>query len=670
MRHLIMGTAGHIDHGKTTLIKALTGIDCDTHKEEKRRGITINLGFAYMTLLSGDKIGIIDVPGHRDFVHTMVGGASGIDIVLLVVAADKGVMPQTREHLQIMEALGIQSGIAVITKIDMVEPDIIELADEEIKELLHGTFMAGCPIVRVSSIKGEGLDQLMACINQVASQVIDRPVGEVFRMFIDRIFSVKGIGTVVTGSVKGGVLRAGDTAYLLPGEKSLRVRHIERYGKKAQEVVAGDRAAINLVGLNREDFKRGMILSDRILRHTKMLDVKLRLFQHISSFGLWNQVVFHLGTYEQQARLHLIDRDRLTGGNTALVQIHLDTPCIVQYDDRFVIRNTSSDLTLGGGNVIDGFPLHHRRRPVKLIESMARISEGNLQELAAAEVNKHFSSISHVEIANILNVSPDRMREVLSGYLSTHIVSYTSGDTVYLIVKREHDRLKEQLLKNIAAFHSRNPLDRKGRKTEELMGILRIDPGSSAEVILRMLLNKMESDRKIKRVEQTWVLDNHTGDIGPELNRKVRFVSNFLKNCKMRTPIMSELIPAAKKQGIDEQGLNNILRYLVEKKEAYFIDGNYLHASVVDHSRKKLLQALSNQALDNQALDNQALSNQALADRQDGMTVAEFRNLVSGNRKICLLLLGIYDAEGVTRRSGDMRMITEKGTAALKAKRV
>ena len=650
VRHLIMGTAGHIDHGKTTLIKALTGIDCDTHKEEKKRGITINLGFAYLTLPSGDRIGIIDVPGHRDFIHTMVGGASGIDFALLVVAADSGVMPQTREHFQIMDVLGIRSGIAVITKIDTVESDIIELAEEEIKELLEGTFMADCPIVRVSSITGEGLDLLKKCIARVASQAVERPAGEVFRMFIDRIFSVKGIGTVVTGSVIGGVLRTGDIAYLLPGEKKLRVRHIERYGEKVEEAVAGDRAAINLAGLKREDFKRGMLLSDRILRHTKLMDARLRLFQHIRSFGLWNRVVFHLGTYEQQARVHLIDCDRVMGGGDALVQIHLDVPCVVQYGDRFVIRNTSSDLTLGGGSVIDGFPLHHRRRPCKLIESMTRISQGTLQELTVAEVRKHFGGITHIEAATILNVSPGRMRAVLSGPLPEDIVSYTSGDTVYLIIKKEHSRLEEQLLKNLTAFHLRNPLDRKGRTTGELMGILRGERGSPAEVILRMLLNKLEAEGKIKHVERTWVLVNHSGNIEPELNRQIDFVVNILRDCKMKTPLMSELISEAGKQGINEQGLKNILRYLVEKKEVCFIGGNYIYTLIIDRSRRKLLQTL--------------------AKREEGITVAEFRDLVSGNRKICLLLLGVYDAEGIIKRSGDQRMITEKGIAVLEEKDV
>jgi len=648
LRHLILGTAGHIDHGKTLLIKALSGIDCDTHAEEKKRGITINLGFAYLDLPSGDRIGIVDVPGHHDFISTMVGGASGIDFALLVVAADSGVMPQTREHLQIMDVLGIKRGLVAITKIDLVEPDIISLAEEEIEELIQGTFFEGCPVVAVSSMTGEGLEELRNSIVEVASQVTDRPVGEGFRMFIDRIFNVQGFGTVVTGSVLGGVLREGDMAYLQPGEKRLRVRQIERYGRKVEEVVAGDRAAINLVGLKREDFQRGMILSDRVLRHTKMLDARLHLFRHMRSFGLWNRVMFHLGTYEQQARIHLIDHDRITGGDTAFVQIHLDTPCIVQHDDRFVIRNTSSDVTLGGGAVIDAFPLHHKRRPEKLIESMTRISQGTLQELAAEEVKKRFSVITHREIADILNVSHDRMHSSLSDSLPEDIVSYVNDGTMYLLIKREHDSLKTLLLKRLASFHKRNPLNKKGRTTEELMGLVRIERGSSAEIVLRMLLEKLEAGGKLKQFERTWVLSSHIGGVSPELKGHVGFVEKFIRDCRMKTPLMSELVHEAQRQRINEDTVKNILRFLVENRSAYYQDGDYIHASVVDRCRTMLLKAL--------------------AGRKDGMTVAEFRDLVHGNRKICLLLLGIYDAEMIVERSGDVRVLTEKGIGALNTK--
>jgi len=642
-----MGTAGHIDHGKTALTKALTGIDCDTHKEEKARGITINLGFAHLDLPSGDSLGIVDVPGHKDFIHTMVAGASGIDFVLMVVAADAGVMPQTHEHLQIMEILGIRSGLVALTKIDLVQSDIVDMAEEEIYELVHGTFLEDAPIVRLSSVTGEGVDLLKNSIAEVVSHLEDRPVGEVFRLFIDRIFTVSGFGTVVTGSVVSGSLRVGDKAYLLPVTKELRVRRLERHGKEVEQVIAGDRASLNLVGLNREDFKRGMTISDRVLRDTKMVDAKLRLFPHSRSFELWNQVIFHLGTYEQQARVHLIDRDQLTGGETALVQIHMDPACIAQYGDRFVIRNSAGDTTLGGGEIIDAAPLHHRRRPEKLVHNMRRIVEGKLPELVASEVRKRFRAVSHKEIADFLNVSPDEVLAVVSKPLPEDVVTYVADNEIYLIVKKEHDRLQEQSLKRIAAFHRRHPLEEKGRTIEELMGVLGIDRRSTTEMMLRLMFEKLKSDGKLKQVGQTWALSSHSAKIEPEMEQRIKLVEKFLKNCGMQTPLMSELTREAKRKGIDEHEMGQILRYLVEKHEAYFIDNEYIHASVVDHCRRALLQALNK--------------------RKEGMTVAEFRNLVDGNRKICLLLLAIYDKEGVIKREGDLRVLTDEGQAALRA---
>jgi len=646
VRHLILGTAGHIDHGKTALIKALTGIDCDTHKDEKRRGITINLGFAHMDLSPGLSLGVVDVPGHQDFVHTMVGGASGVDLAMLVVAADSGVMPQTREHLHIMDVLDMGKGLVAVTKIDLVDKDVVAMAREEVGEVVGGTFLEGCHVAAVSSVTGEGLEGLKQCIEEVACGVPERPVGEVFRMFVDRIFTVSGFGTVVTGSVISGTMRSGGAAYLLPGsEKKLRVRRLERHGREVEQVVAGDRASINLVGLGREDFRRGMIVSDRVLRSTTMLDVKLRLFQHGRRLRLWNQVVFHLGTVERLAKLHLIDRDRLAEGEGALAQIHIGEPCVAQHGDRFVIRSSSGDVTLGGGEVIDAAPLHHRRRPAKLIVDMATIASGDLPERVASEIKKCFRAISHVEIADSLNVSGSRVLDVVHDGIPDDVVAYSSGDAVYFLVASEHERLSKQVLKNLAAFHRRNPLDERGRSTEELMGILGVAAGSSAEALLRRMLEKMTTDAKLKQVGRTWAIREHSVVIGPEMGRNIESIEGYLEKCGMSTPLMSDLVREARGRRMDEYGLNQVLRHLVSTGRAYFVEGNYVHGSVVDRCRKMLLKRLAG------------------ADK--GMTVAAFRDLVHGNRKICLLLLAIYDSEGVTERQGDARFLTDKGREAL-----
>ncbi len=645
MKHLIMGTAGHIDHGKTALVRALTGTECDTHKEEKERGITINLGFAHLDLPSGESVGIVDVPGHRDFVNTMVGGASGIDFALLLVAADSGVMPQTREHLQIMDVLGLRGGLVALNKIDLVEPDLAEMAAEEVRELVEGSFLEGCPIVPVSAETGEGLEELRGAIAETVAKLQERATGEVFRLFADRIFTVKGFGTVVTGSVIGGTLRTGQVAYLLPGGKELRVRRLEKHGVETAAVRAGDRASINLVGLDRDDFARGALISDRPLRSTVMLDARLRLFRESRDLGLWNRVVFHLGTYEGQARVHLIDGNRLSSGGAALVQVHLDSPCIAQYGARFVIRNTSSDLTLGGGEIIDAMPLHHRRRPEKLVASMARIADGRGPELVAAEIRKRFRPVGHREIAEILNLSEAEVRAVVSAELPEDIVRYQSGEDLYLLVKREHDRLRSASLGSIASYHRRHPLEERGRTADELLGIIGLPAEAASEATLGLMLEKLCAEGQVRRAGHTWAGADHRVEIDPTLSASIEFVDGFLQRGKMQTPLMSELKREADKRGLSEREFKEILRYLVKNQRAYFIEDSYLHASVVDGCRRALLADL--------------------AKRDAGATVAQFRDLVKGNRRICLLLLAIYDAEGVTRREGDLRVLTGKGRATL-----
>jgi len=276
MKSLIMGTAGHVDHGKTALIQALTGFNCDTHPEERKRGITMNLGFSSLDIDSNTKLGIVDVPGHRDFVHTMVGGAFGIDFVLLVVAADSGVMPQTKEHVRIMEILGVKKGIIVLNKIDLVDEELLEMTKDEVQEFMQGTFLQDAPVKEISAITGEGIEELKDSIKELSLTIEEKRKGEIFRLYIDRIFSVSGFGTVVTGTSIGGSLSIDDKVYLLPeNKKKLRIRKMEQYGNEVKEIKAGDRGSINLVGLERLDFERGMLISDRILPPTEIIDVKL-----------------------------------------------------------------------------------------------------------------------------------------------------------------------------------------------------------------------------------------------------------------------------------------------------------------------------------------------------------------------------------------------------------
>jgi len=646
LKHLIMGTAGHIDHGKTALVKLLTGKDCDTHKEEKQRGITIHLGFAYLDLPSGDSIGIIDVPGHKDFVHMMVGGASGIDFTLLVVAADSGVMPQTREHLDIMSILGITKGLVAITKSDLVSEELLDLVKEETVEFTRGTFLEGCPIIPVSSVTQKGLPELIAALDSIIGDLETREAGEVFRMFVDRIFSISGFGTVVTGSVINGELNTGAKAFLLPGTgKELRVRRLERHGNQVDSVRAGDRASINLVGLKRSDFRRGMVITDRHLKESTILDATLFLFKDTPSLKLWSQVIFHCGTYEHQARIHLLDRNTLKSLETALIQVHLESPCIFQYGDHFVIRKTSGEMTLGGGTVIDPFPLHHRRRPPHLVQNLIKISKGELKDLIESTVKKFVNGIDHIDIANRLNVSPSEVISAIQKGVSAEIIVYRTDKGYILLTHKDNIRLRNLIVTNLKRYHTRNPITARGLSEGELMGMLDIKAGTPCDKLVGKLLLQLEKEKVLKPQSRTWVLADHTVTIGKDIEAQMSLIRSFLKNSGMKTPLMSELLSFARSKGIREAELKQILSYLVENKEAYCIDQNYLHASVVDRSRDMLLKAL--------------------AENPKGLTVSQFRDLVNGNRKICLLMFARYDSEGITVRRGDVRIITKKGHETL-----
>jgi len=641
MKHLIMGTAGHIDHGKTALIKALTHIDCDTHKEEKKRGITINLGFAHMNLPSGDSIGIIDVPGHKDFVHTMVGGASGIDFVLMVIAADSGVMPQTREHLQIMEILGVKHGLVALSKTDLAEdPEILKLSREDIREFVAGTFLQSSPIIEISAKTGAGLETLKEKISEIVSQIEGKFSKGIFRLYIDRVFSVSGFGTVVNGSVMGGGLKVKDTVYHLPGKKkALSVRRLERHGKEVSEVFAGDRASMNIAGLDKADLSKGDLISDRYLNTTNMFDAQLKLFEGCRSLKIWSQVIFHTGTFENKAKIHLIDRNQLRAEETALVQIHLSNPCVLRHGDRFVIRASSSDTTLGGGEVIDVAPLHHRRRPEKLIKNMSYIADGQLPKLISSEVKKSQGAIFADEVAFKLNISASEVEDNLDQKNQKDILKYDIKGKIILILKERLQLLRQGINHNIKEFLRLNPLIERGISLNELLGGLKIDQGGAGEEVIKIILQEQTLKGKLVEKDKSWKISGEYHSADKRMESLLKFFDEYLKGFGMKTPLMSQLIDEAEKRHLSKRELKQILYHLASTGKVYKTGDDYIHASLVNSCREKLIKKLSGQS--------------------QGITVAGFRDLVNGNRKICLLLLALFDSEKTTRREGDLRFLIE-----------
>ena len=645
MKHLILGTAGHIDHGKTALVKAMTGIDCDTHKEEKRRGITINLGFAHFVLSSGDVVGIVDVPGHKAFVQTMVAGASGIDVVLMVIAADSGIMPQTREHLSICEVIGIRCGIIVVTKTDLVDHHALTLLGHEIAAFTKGTFLENSPVVNVSCVSGQGIASLKETIEQTVATVSQRKAGTVFRMYIDRIFSVSGFGTVVTGSVKSGSISTGSRAYLLPTNKELRIRRIERYGVLVDRVTSGDRASLNLIGLSKEEFERGMMIADRPLAGSNLIDAKITLFPNAKPVGTWSVAEFIMGTFHAQVRIHLLGANEAKPGETAMAQIHVPLPCVSQMQDTFVLRNSSGEETIGGGEVLDPFPLHHKRRPQKLIENLRLLSSGKLALLVANETLKHVKGIGHAHIAELLNVSEEDVALVLERDVPQNVDVFLLSKGKYCIGADHKKTMLALLKKSLAQFHKKHPFIETGRTKEELLGILGLGDSAEAKEFAGLFLQSAIHDTVIRQEGKTYSLADHAVHLSKQDIEQGKIVEEYFEKCGMQTPIYADLVLFARKHSIDEKRLKQLTNIMVSEKIIYFIENAYLHYQIVDNARRLLLTELSK--------------------NQEGLTVAKFRDLVNGNRKICLLLYALFDAEGITQRKEDVRVITEKGRAVV-----
>ncbi len=391
MKHIILGTAGHVDHGKTSLVKALTGVDTDRLKEEKERGITIELGFASLPLKNGDALGVVDVPGHEKFVKHMVAGATGIDMVLLVIAADEGVMPQTSEHLDICTLLGIKTGIIALTKIDMVDPDWLSLVQDDIREFMKTTFLADAPLIPVSAVTGQGLAELTAAIEEMASRIGERRDSGLFRIPVDRVFTMKGFGSVVTGTLVSGSVNVGDTVEVLPRRIHAKVRGIQVHNEAQECAEAGQRTAINLQGVDRAALERGDVVAHPgIFESSQRLDVRL---EYLGGAGrvLKNRALtrFHTGTSEIMARVVLIDREELQPGQKVYAQLLLEDPVVAMGRDRFVIRSYSPIRTVGGGEILDPDAIKQKKTKDRFSVELEMLMHGNRHRAGGRDPGAH-----------------------------------------------------------------------------------------------------------------------------------------------------------------------------------------------------------------------------------------------------------------------------------------
>lgn len=625
-KNITIGTAGHVDHGKTTLIKALTGIDTDRLKEEKERGMTIDLGFASITLPGGRKAGIVDVPGHERFLKNMLAGATGVDVVLLVVAADEGVMPQTTEHLEILDLLETKEGIVALTKCDMVEEEWLEVVEEDIRESLRGSFLGNVPIVRVSGITGAGMEELKQALAVMVEEIQERSASGPFRLPVDRIFTLTGFGTVATGTLASGTIRVGDAVEVLPQGLQTRVRQMQVYGTKQEEAAAGTRIAVNLAGMEVGDLSRGSVVAPPgYLKPSSLLDVTLRLLPAVSGpLRSRARIRLHIGTAEILGRLKILDAEEISPGGEGLAQFVAEQPVVSARGDRFVIRSYSPMRTIGGGIVLDPNAPKRRRFDLKAIEAVARRRQGVPVDLVEDALLLAAGGTSQKEIVSSIGVSESVVIDALA--------ELSEAKRARLIGKEKwfHESIYMQLftktLDTLQSYHTSNPL-KSGMPREDL----RVAAAKVVDVrTFSALIAVMESDGLVATGEGIVRLAAHEVKLNHEQQREADRMENMFSSAGMNVPSPEEACASG--------GLlaKDIFALLVERRRLLKVDeGIYFHVDAIEKAEAALIAFLR--------------ANQKI-------TVSEFRDLVGSSRKFVLPLLQHFDAKRITRRVGEVRV--------------
>jgi selenocysteine-specific elongation factor len=633
MKHLILGTAGHIDHGKTSLVKALTGTDTDRLKEEKARGITIELGFAHLELPGDLRFGIVDVPGHERFVRTMVAGVGGMDLVLLVIAADEGIMPQTREHLEICQLLGVKRGMVVLTKKDMVEPDWLDLVTEEVREYLAESFLADAPIIAVSSRTGEGIDKLKDELTRIAGEIEQKGVDSPFRLPVDRVFTVTGFGTVVTGTLLSGGISVGEEVEILPSGIACRVRGVQSFGSKVEKGGAGERLAVNLQGVDHTEVERGDVVVPKGLYHpTTAVDVRLNYLSSAPKELKHRATVrLHSATYEVQAKVILFDRDVLAPGESAYVQLRLARPVLLLPGDPFVVRTYSPQATLGGGTVLDPAPPRRRRRSSEALELLEAAESGVDQDRIRLMVESSLlSGVSVQEMVNRSGMSGKRIEAALAPLLSSGAVLQVVKEPRIFLSKDAFAALKKKLSEELCAYLADNPMQ-EGIGKEELKS--RIPKRSDARFFGPVLASMEKeglalSDRDIVR------LPGRKAGVTIDQAGLQLMLEEALKKGWGEPPTVKELCDLL---GCTEKQLLDHANLLWREGRVAKVKGDVFYApGAVAEIREKLIAYLK---------------------ERGEIAPPEFRELTGLSRKFMIPLLEFFDQERLTIRLGDKRVL-------------
>ncbi|UCG13267.1 MAG: selenocysteine-specific translation elongation factor [Deltaproteobacteria bacterium] len=639
MKQIILGTAGHIDHGKTTLIKALTGIDTDRLKEEKERGITIELGFAHLQLPDGQELGIVDVPGHEKFVRHMVAGATGIDIVALVVAADEGVMPQTREHLEICELLKVKKGIVVLTKTDLVEDsDWLELVKEDIRDFLEGTFLASAEIFPVSAATGAGLPELLDQLQGLCQSVEARSSSGDFRLAVDRVFSMKGFGTVITGTAISGRVVTGDTLFVYPLQFKTKVRGVQVHNREVNEALSGQRTAINFQGLEKAALERGNVLATpHSLIPSYMLDVRL---QHLEDAPrvLKNRakIRFHTGTSEIIGTLILLDTDELVPGSSGLAQLRLEHPAVVRKGDRFVLRSYSPMRTIGGGQILHPTPNKRKRMVTATLETLSTLEAG--ENVATVELflkDAGFSGIKERDLSILTNVTAKQLRRTLQDLISRGEVIQFDREINRYVHKDILDQLSESAREQLKEFHRRKPLGA-GMNKEELFA--RLPHGVDAKMfseLLRILVGRGELVQEKDLVR----LSSHQVALTGEQEQVKGQIEALYRKEGLQPPFFREVAQSLR---VSDGEARQILDWMLEQRVLVKVkEDMYFHHEALDALKQSLL---------------------CFFEEHEEILTPQFKELTQTTRKYTIPLLEFLDSIRFTIRIGDVRRLRKGGT--------
>lgn len=636
MKQIILGTAGHIDHGKTSLIKAITGTNTDRLKEERKRGITIELGFASLDLPSGRHLGIVDVPGHEKFVKNMVAGATGIDIVTMVIAADEGVMPQTREHMEICTLLGVSHGMVVLTKIDMVDEEWLELVTEDIRDFTVGTFLEEAPIVPVSSVTGDGIPQFIEELDAQSKGVPERSTTGLFRLPVDRVFSMKGFGTVITGTLISGKVNVGDPIIIYPGKTTSKVRGIQVHNQGRESAEAGMRTAINFQGLEKTAINRGDILArEHTLMPSYMVDLEFHFLSGIKKpIKNRTQVRFHTGTSETMGNLILLDREELIPGETCAAQIRLDEPVSLIRDDRFVIRSYSPVRTIGGGKVLNPIPTKHKRFQQEIVDGLMELVDAGPEGII--DYHGRMAGPSGVNFAQLLlmtNLSAKALAAAIGAMLNEQTLFLADKENRTYIHLDVFDRLKQLSHDVLEQYHRNNPL-KPGISKEELKSKF---PRQASGKLFTLVLNRMIKEKQLVLEDDTVRLASHTVSLQVDQKALKQQIMDIYHQSGLTPPYFREVVEDL---DVDPKPAKGVLELLVGEGALIKVKEDlYYDAATVQKLKDELVAHI---------LDKGEIS------------TPEFKDMTGASRKYVIPLIEHFDATNVTIRIGDIRKLRKR----------